>query len=211
MFVIFEQIRPAFRNYRRSPFVRILLIVVAVHLLLFIFTPPFHFQPYELAAQDTMTVVDVPVYVLPPPPEKEPVPPYNPVPFPDPGTPENKIFISLPDDHEDLYRVSVLKPESPTGYIPWDKDPVPTKLVKPAYPELAKRAGIEGIVQILVTIGIDGKVHGAHVISSDVTGAMNRAALAAAWKCRFEAAEQQGKKVEVSVVIPFEFRLTTTR
>ncbi|MCP4247324.1 MAG: TonB family protein, partial [bacterium] len=53
----------------------------------------------------------------------------------------------------------------------------------------------------------EGKVVDATVVASDVTPAMERAALAAARKCTFKPAEQQGKPVKVAVVIPFEFRL----
>jgi protein TonB len=211
MFVIFEQIRPAFRNYRRSPYVRILLIVVAVHLLLFVFTPPFHFQPYELAAQDTMTVTDIPVWIPPPEPEQEPALPFDPEPWFDDDAPDIDPPVTSPPDFGQLRKIPTQKTSPSSRYFWWDKAPVPTKLVRPVYPDLARQAGIEGVVQILVTIGIDGKVHNARVISSDVTDAMTRAALAAARMCEFEAAEQQGKKVRVSVVIPFEFRLTTNR
>jgi periplasmic protein TonB len=208
MFVSFEQMRPVFRNYRRSPYARVLLIVVAVHLVMFVLTPPFHFKPYTVAAQDTITVVRVPEYIPPPEPDKEPPSPYVPDPFPDPVAPDRDPFDSSPADFDSLLKIRTTESSPQSDWKHWDKDPEPTKLVRPLYPDLARQAGIEGVVMVLVTIGVDGKVVEASILSSEVTEAMDRAALAAARLCRFTPVEQQGKKVKVTVMIPFQFRLS---
>ncbi len=208
MFVIFEQLGPAFHKYRRSPYMRILLIVVAVHVMLFVLTPPFHFKPYVMAAQDSIVVVHIDDIVVPPEPPKEIQPPYNPLPFPDPEAPDRDQFISSPERFEELLKIRVRSTPVSNGYVPWDKPPVAITLVRPKYPALARQAGIEGVVQVQVTIGINGRILKARVYSSDVTPAMDRAAVRAAFRCVFEPAEQQGKPVMVTAMIPFEFRLT---
>ncbi|MEJ2055699.1 MAG: energy transducer TonB, partial [Calditrichaceae bacterium] len=75
----------------------------------------------------------------------------------------------------------------------------------PKYPDLARKAGIEGIVVITVTIGKDGKVEDAKVFKS--LPMLDEAALKAAKKCTFKPAKQRDKTVRVKMNIPFHFRL----
>jgi periplasmic protein TonB len=76
---------------------------------------------------------------------------------------------------------------------------------EPKYPDLARKAGIEGIVVITVTIGKDGKVEDAKVFKS--LPMLDEAALKAAKKCTFKPAKQRDKTVRVKMNIPFHFRL----
>jgi protein TonB len=76
---------------------------------------------------------------------------------------------------------------------------------EPKYPDLARKAGIEGIVVITVTIGKDGKVESASVFKS--LPMLDEAALAAAKKCVFSPAKQRDKFVRVKMNIPFHFKL----
>ncbi|HID39367.1 MAG TPA: energy transducer TonB [Calditrichaeota bacterium] len=76
---------------------------------------------------------------------------------------------------------------------------------KPIYPDLAKKAGIEGMVVVLVTIGKDGIVEDAKIYKS--LPMLDEAALAAAKKCRFKPAKQRDKFVRVKMTIPFHFKL----
>lgn len=76
---------------------------------------------------------------------------------------------------------------------------------EPKYPDLARKAGIEGIVVITVTIGKDGKVENAVVFKS--LPMLDEAALTAAKKCTFTPAKQRDKFVRVKMNIPFHFKL----
>ncbi|HGY55415.1 MAG TPA: energy transducer TonB [Caldithrix abyssi] len=76
---------------------------------------------------------------------------------------------------------------------------------KPVYPDLARKAGIEGIVVVLVTIGKDGSVEDAKIYKS--LPMLDEAALAAAKKCKFKPAKQRDKFVRVKMTIPFHFKL----
>ncbi len=205
MFVSLERPHRSDRPHHRSPYFRIALIVVAIHLLLFIFTPPFHFKPYQLEAEEIMVIQNVPDLEIPKPPKEVLKPVYPVDPYPDPKGQDIKI---PPTDEYP----KVVKPVGPAkspnaGFVPFDQPPELDKFVKPVYPELARLAGMEGTVTVRVTIDIDGKVIAAAVVWSDVTDSMDREAVKAAFRCTFKPAKQQAKPVQVDVVIPFQFRL----
>lgn len=71
-------------------------------------------------------------------------------------------------------------------------------LVKPQYPELAKRLSLSGVVKIEVTIGADGKVKRTHVVGGHPVLASE--AERAAQQCEFEP----GPK-ETTEVVEFKF------
>lgn len=75
----------------------------------------------------------------------------------------------------------------------------------PVYPDLARKAGIEGIVVVTVTIGKTGLVEDARIFKS--LPMLDEAALAAAKKCKFKPAKQRDKFVKVKMNIPFHFKL----
>lgn len=193
--------------HHRSPYWRIALIVFVVHLLVFVFAPPFHFKPYRLEAQEIMVVQDVPDFELPERIPEEPEPPVDLEPADDESgadvDPPRNVFYD--DDNLPLPRKHPEKSQTPFVWV--DRQPVPKHLVMPSYPDLAREAGIEGVVLVKVRIDENGKVTGVSVLRSNVTDSMNRAALEAARRCTFEPAMQGDKAVPVVVVIPFEFRL----
>jgi len=75
----------------------------------------------------------------------------------------------------------------------------------PKYPDLARRAGIEGRVTVMVTISKTGNVLDAAILRS--VPMLDEAAIAAAKKCTFKPAKQRDKFVKVKMSIPFDFRL----
>lgn len=77
---------------------------------------------------------------------------------------------------------------------------------KADYPEIARRAGLEGTVVVNVLVGEDGRVAAAQV-THGVHPLLDRAALAAAKRCRFEPARQRQMKVKAWVAVPYRFRL----
>ncbi len=105
-----------------------------------------------------------------------------------------------------------------------DKKPQLLKKARPVYPEKARRAGIEGLVVITVTIDENGKVIEAVPFKKPipVIGANGKvtemrvwkgypelepAAIEAAKKCLFKPAEKNGHPVKVKMNVPFRFRL----
>ena len=74
------------------------------------------------------------------------------------------------------------------------------------YPEIAKRAGIEGKVYVLAFIDENGDVANARIIKGIGAGC-DQAALDAVKKAKFNPGEQNGKPVKVQVTIPIVFKL----
>jgi hypothetical protein len=119
--------------HHHSPYARIALIVVAVHLLLFVFAPPFHFKPYQLEAQEIMVVQEIPDFELPKPVPKEPEPPAVVVPTRDPIGDDPDVPPTAFRDFGDL----PLPPKAPSTapkFYPFDTPPVLKQLVMPDYP-----------------------------------------------------------------------------
>ena len=79
--------------------------------------------------------------------------------------------------------------------------------VTPDYPEIAKRAGVEGTVYVKILVSKQGKPLKAVVIKSD-SKVFDQSAINAAMKFVFTPAIQHENPVMVWVVVPFKFRLT---
>jgi TonB family protein len=97
--------------------------------------------------------------------------------------------------------------EAPPDYVPYDQAPEPTKQVTPKYPDLARRAGMEGTVWIRLWVDEMGKVAKAEVTRSDAE-IFNEPALNAGKQWLFKPAMSKGKPIAVWVSVPFRFNLT---
>ena len=74
------------------------------------------------------------------------------------------------------------------------------------YPEIAKRAGIEGKVYVLANIDETGSVANARIIRGIGAGC-DEAALEAVRGVKFTPGKQRGRPVKVQVTIPIMFKL----
>ena len=92
------------------------------------------------------------------------------------------------------------------AFIPVEREPVPVKRVVPVYPEIAKRAGVEGKVYIKALVNKEGKVKRAVVLKSDAE-IFNKVALDAVYQWVFTPALMNNGPVTVWVVVPFNFQL----
>jgi TonB family C-terminal domain len=88
-----------------------------------------------------------------------------------------------------------------------DEPPQPVVQVQPEYPEVARKAGLEGRVIVAAVVDENGNVIQASIHSS-TNSIFNEAALEAAKKMKFKPARQKDIAVKVKVLIPFVFRLT---
>jgi protein TonB len=180
---------------------------VVVHALIFILSPPFTFKPYKLK-EEQFEVIDVPDNIEIPPPPKEIAMPQVPV---EAAEDDDADTEDLPETTFDDF--DEMPPPPPPGggdggvFLAFDEPPSLTHFEVPIYPDLAREAGIEGTVRVKVLVAEDGKVINVSLVSSDVTPAMEKAALAAAKKCRFNPAKQRTTPVKAHVMIPFHFRL----
>jgi protein TonB len=185
-----------------------LLWAIVIHVGAFVLSPEFTFKPYKLT-EETFEVVDLPPQIDIPPPPKEIALPQVPVEAAegDEET-EDEMAPTTFDSFEDMP-----PPPPPSGgggdvFLAFDEAPQLLYFEQPDYPPLARDAGIEGTVAIKVLVDESGKVVSAQVLSSDVTPAMEKAALAAARKCKFRPAKQRTIPVKAQVMIPFQFQLT---
>jgi protein TonB len=85
--------------------------------------------------------------------------------------------------------------------------PNPISIPKPEYPEMARRARIEGQVIVKVLVDVDGSVAEAQILKSSGNDALDEAALTAARQARFTPARQKDMPVKVWISIPFNFYL----
>ena len=181
-------------------------VAIVIHIMVFVLSPEFTFKPYKLR-EEKFVVVDIPDNIEIPPPPKEIAPPAVPVEAAEGEDTEEDIAPTTFDSFEDMP-----PPPPPTSgggdvFLAFDEPPALIDFVPPSYPSLAKEAGIEGTVSIRVLVNEEGKVIAADVLSSDVTPAMEKAALEAAKRCRFKPAKQRTVPVKAHVMIPFHFQL----
>jgi protein TonB len=98
----------------------------------------------------------------------------------------------------------------PPDFVPVEKQPSPIKNPAPAYPEIARRAGVEGTVWVKIWVDKEGKAKKAQVIKSDAE-LFNQNAIDAALQWTFTPAVMNNGPVAVWVSIPFKFKLNQAR
>lgn len=82
-----------------------------------------------------------------------------------------------------------------TPYLVWDTPPRLIHYSRPAYPDIAQRAGVEGHVTFHVVIGPDGRVEQVDVADQSPQRIFERAAREAIMKWRYTPATVAGKPV----------------
>ena len=93
-------------------------------------------------------------------------------------------------------------------YVNVDKSPVLVHQVETVYPEIAKKAGIEGKVFVQMLIDVDGLVMRAEVVKSSGNTSLDEAAVDAAKQWLFTpAVAPGGKTTRVWIMQPFTFKL----
>jgi periplasmic protein TonB len=97
-------------------------------------------------------------------------------------------------------------PPDINAFVPVEKEPEVVTSVAPEYPDLAKRAGVEGTVYVKILVDKQGHPVKAVVIKSD-SEVFNQPAIDAAMKFVFTPAIQHKAPVMVWVVVPFRFKL----
>lgn len=88
-----------------------------------------------------------------------------------------------------------------------DEIPAPVREVKPDYPDIAKQAGIEGLVIVDVLVGTDGRVLETHIDPRINVMMLNESALEAARKWVFTPAILKNQPVMAWIKLPFRYVL----
>ena len=93
------------------------------------------------------------------------------------------------------------------AYVYFDEGPVELHCVEARYPDLAREAGVEGTVKLLVLVGVDGHARRAIVRREGSIPLLDEAALASARTCGFTPALSNGHPVMVWVAKNYHFTL----
>ncbi len=105
-----------------------------------------------------------------------------------------------------------VRPKGPdieiVAYYRLEVKPQLVRSAKPVYPDLARRAGIEGLTAVKMLIDIDGSVIEVEIIKSSGNTLLDQAAVTAARQHRFTPARQRDRPVRVWISRQFAFRLT---
>jgi periplasmic protein TonB len=157
--------------------------------------PPLPSPPPPVAVPDDEVIetlvldldmeLDLSRTVAPPPP---PRPPSAPAPAPEPEPAEPEIFMIVEQMPELIGGLESVQ-----------------RLVR--YPEMARRAGIEGVVFVQFIVHEEGHITDA-VCVRDPGGGTCEAAIEAVRQARFKPGLQRGRPVKVRYSMPIRFRLT---
>jgi protein TonB len=200
-----DQFKAQYNKYLRWSALAAVIIVLVGALI----SPNYIPNPYKLR-QEEFEVVDIDdqeVIDIPPPPVEAPPPP--------------KVIEAAPDDEvsddvdiaDTLMDLDMAISSSmgnfqiaDEGFVASSTNPTITFWAKPKYPEVARMAQVEGTVIVKVLVGPGGDVMQAQVIQS-VHPLLNKAAIAAAYKCKFLPGKQRNIPVKAWMALPFNFRL----
>jgi len=185
-----------------------LLTAVLLHAAAFAFWPEYVPSVYRLPIVVPKMFEVVPDYEEPPPPPEMPQPPVEAsdiIPSDDvsPDITIRRNYIPLREMLRTLPPI-IEPPQFPVGGF--DTYPDVIRECRPAYPEIARKAEVEGTVVVLVRIDETGKVVQARVEHSDAE-IFNQAALDAAFGYVFRPAEQNGYPVKATISLSFRFVL----
>jgi protein TonB len=183
------------------------LFAVLIHAVAFAFWPEYVPSVYKLR-EERIEVVEIPPEIEIPPPPEEIVRPEIAVEVEasDEASEEETIAPTFLDA-ENLPPAPPPPPPEPEMFFAFDTYPVVIESAKPKYPELARKAEVEGMVTVMVTIDESGRVINAWIANSDAP-ILNDAAVEAAYKFRFSPAKQREVPVKATISIPFRFSLT---
>ena len=81
-----------------------------------------------------------------------------------------------------------------------------TYFVAPAYPKNAEKEGLSGEVRVRLTVGADGRVKAAEIVSSTPAGVFDQSVMAAAVRWRFKVPQVDGRAVEARTVVSVAFK-----
>ncbi len=119
------------------------------------------------------------------------------------------IQVEQPVAQNDKIEVSEEALPDAGEFIPVEEIPVPVEQPKPVYPEVARQAGLEGVVYIQILVDKAGKVRDVRVIKGPEV--FQEAAKEAAWKSVWRPAIQNQRPVAVWVAYPVRFLLHNSR
>lgn len=193
-----------------------LAISLLLHILIFVIFPKFEFEAVEVAQATVLVKVDeieqTEQVRRPPPPNVPAVP----VESEDEDVADDVTIDETTFDFADVPPPPPPPPEEEEEippFLPIEDQPTIIggyeairKHLK--YPEIAKKAGIEGSVYIRALIGKDGSPEKIEVLKGLGNVGCNEAAVEAVKHVRFTPAKQRNKTVKFWFTIPIKFQLS---
>lgn len=194
-----------------------LIISLVVLIAAFKFFPNFQGENIKIdAPQELIDVEDVEATKqesAPPPPPKPPIPIEAP-------TDDVLEDIEIADTELDVEAEVTAPPpppveeeeeEEPVFFVAVEEMPEPVGGIaaiqeKIVYPEIAKRAGVQGRVFVKAYVDENGNVNKVELIRGIGAGC-DEAAMEAVQKTKFKPGKQRGKPVKVQVTVPVLFKL----
>jgi protein TonB len=192
---------------RHAIYIRVALLLSIVLNGVMLFAVPY-FEPnvtpktYEDIIIEDM---EAPPEVEEPPPEERPALPVEAESEEEEEQAVETITETDFDPFDRIDRPIAPEPETPE-FVAYDTPPMLIETIEPQYPDIARRAGIEGTVFVRVLVDVDGRVLDAR-IEKGINEALDRAAVDAAMRSRFSPAKQRDKPVRVWVTYPIRFTL----
>jgi protein TonB len=185
------------------------LIAIVMHAVAFALWPEYVPRAYRLSEVKVPILVDLPTPDIDIPPKPPPVEP--------PRVPLD-IEPSDDPDADDTIEPTVFSPGDPLPEPPdesamlqrhfwhFEQPPELVKATPPGYPDLARKAGVEGTVVVLLVVDETGRVRDAWIGNSDAE-IFNKPALEAAYGYVFEPALQNERPVKATISLTFRFSL----
>jgi len=100
--------------------------------------------------------------------------------------------------------------ESPI-FFAWEEAPELRKIVHPEYPEIARKAGVEGKVVLKIVVDELGNVISAEIVIEEPVGIFGQAAIEAVMQYKFKPAKQRDKAIKVQMGHTIIFTLQNTK
>jgi protein TonB len=191
-----------------------MLLFIIVFRINIQFEDAFEYEPIEREIMEMEEIIQTEIIETPPPPPRPPVP----ISVPDDAILDDELFdFDAFLDTDDALTYTPPPPpeeeeEEPEIFVMVEQMPeliggIAELQRHVRYPEIARRAGIEGRVVVQFIIDEQGNVVDPQVVRS-LGGGTDEAAIEAIKQVRFTPGMQRGRPVKVRYTIPVQFRLT---
>jgi len=177
----------------------------------------------ELGTPPTLSAKDIPVRVVAP---ERALPSVGvPTPVPDEEAPEDVEYATMDElasmaapppitDIDEVGDKEIIIEDldellpTPDEFVAYEEPPQQIEVVQPVYPEMARRASIEGVVWVKALVDKEGKVRDVIIVKdSGAKAGFEEAAIEAAKKTLWKPAISNGQPVAVWVAYKIEFKL----
>jgi len=180
-----------------------LLLALLFYLVGFIVAPEYTPHPYKPRTEMPIRIETLPEQlknIVEPPPMAKPK-------LPVAAESDEEAEETIEKTDFDPFAKEPPAPEIETPeFVPYDTPPEPEYWFKPKYPDIARQAGIEGMVVLKLLVDTDGAVLDVQLLKS-LHPALDQSAMTAAKQWRFRPAKQRDKPVRVWVSFPVNFIL----